>query len=197
MPVKRAIDIIGATVGFLLSMPVVLIAAISVKLDSPGPAFFVQDRVGKRGRVFKIYKLRTMVEDAEEQLDQVIDLGSLDEPVFKLRDDPRSTRVGRFLRRWSIDEAPQFLNVLRGDMSLVGPRPEEVRMVDYYNSRHRQRLCIKPGITGPVQINGRGDLTLDERVQLELDYIENYTLGRDLQILLRTIPEVIQGNGSY
>ncbi|MGD8903914.1 MAG: sugar transferase [Anaerolineae bacterium] len=197
MPVKRAIDIIGATIGFLLSVPIVLIAAILVKLDSPGPAFFVQDRVGKRGRVFKIYKLRTMVENAEEQLDRMIDLEALDEPVFKLRDDPRTTRVGRFLRRWSIDEAPQFLNVLKGDMSLVGPRPEEVRMVDYYNARHRQRLRIRPGLTGPVQINGRGDLTLEQRVQLELDYIENYTLGRDLHILLQTVPEVIRGNGSY
>ena len=197
MPVKRAIDIIGATIGFLLSVPIVLIAAILVKLDSPGPAFFVQERVGKRGRVFKIYKLRTMVEDAEEQLARVIDLDSLDEPVFKLRDDPRTTRVGRFLRRWSIDEAPQFLNVFKGDMSLVGPRPEEVRMVDYYNARHRQRLRIRPGLTGPVQINGRGDLTLEQRVQLELEYIENYTLGRDLQILMRTVPEVIRGNGSY
>ena len=138
-----------------------------------------------------------MVENAEEMLDQVIDLDSLDEPVFKLRDDPRSTRVGRFLRRWSIDEVPQFLNVLKGEMSLVGPRPEEVRIVDYYNSRHRQRLLIKPGITGPVQVNGRGDLPLEERVQLEVDYGENYSLGRDLKILLQTIPAVIRGNGSY
>jgi lipopolysaccharide/colanic/teichoic acid biosynthesis glycosyltransferase/glycosyltransferase involved in cell wall biosynthesis len=197
MLVKRGIDIIGATIGLLLSIPVVFIAAILVRLDSPGPAFFVQDRVGKRGRVFRIYKLRTMVENAEDLLDQLIDLDSLDEPVFKLRDDPRTTRVGRFLRRWSIDEAPQFLNVLKGDMSLVGPRPEEVRMVDYYNARHRQRLRIRPGLTGPVQINGRGDLALEQRVQLELDYIENYTLSRDLQILLRTIPGVIRGNGSY
>ena len=197
MIVKRAIDVIGATIGLLLSVPVVVIAAILVKLDSPGPVFFVQDRVGKRGRVFRIYKLRTMVEDAEELLDQVIDLDLLDEPAFKLLDDPRRTRVGRFLRRWSIDEAPQFLNVLKGDMSLVGPRPEEVRMVDYYNSRHRQRLLIKPGLTGPVQINGRGDLAMEERIQLELDYIENYSLERDLEILARTIPAVIQGNGSY
>ena len=197
MLVKRAIDVVGAAIGLLLSLPVVLTAAIMVKLDSRGPVFFVQDRVGKSGRVFKISKLRTMVDNAAEMLDQVIDLDSLDEPVFKLRDDPRSTRVGRFLRRWSIDEVPQFLNVLKGEMSLVGPRPEEVRIVDYYNSRHRQRLLIKPGITGPVQVNGRGDLPLEERVQLEVDYGENYSLGRDLKILLQTIPAVIRGNGSY
>ena len=197
MLAKRVIDLVGATIGILLSVPILCIAAIMVKLDSRGPVFFSQDRVGKRGRVFKIYKLRTMVENAEELLDQVIDIDSLDEPVFKLRDDPRSTRVGRFLRRWSIDEVPQFLNVLKGDMSLVGPRPEEVRIVDYYSSRHRQRLRIKPGLTGPVQINGRGDLALKERVDLEMDYCENYSLGLDVRILLQTIPAVIRGNGSY
>lgn len=197
MLAKRATDVIGAAIGLLISSPVLLTAAIMVKLDSRGPVFFVQERVGESGRIFRIYKLRTMVANAEALLDQLIDIDSLDEPVFKLRDDPRSTRVGRFLRRWSIDEIPQFLNVLKGDMSLVGPRPEEVRIVDHYNDRHRQRLLMKPGITGPVQINGRGDLTLDERVQLETDYTENYSLKRDLQILMRTIPTVIRGLGSY
>jgi len=195
--VKREIDIVGAAIGLLLSVPIVSIAAILIKLDSRGPIFFVQDRAGENGRVFKIYKLRTMVDNAEKLLDQLIDLDSLDEPVFKLRDDPRVTRVGRFLRRWSIDELPQFLNVLKGDMSLVGPRPEDVRIVRYYDSWHRQRLRVKPGVTGPVQVNGRGDLSLEERVQLEVDYIRNYSLGRDLKILLRTIPAVIRGNGSY
>jgi len=194
---KRAIDIVGGAIGLLVSVPVVPIAAILIKLDSRGPVFFVQDRVGENGRVFQIYKLRTMVGNAEELLDQLIDLESLDEPMYKLRDDPRVTRVGRYLRRWSIDELPQFLNVLKGDMSLVGPRPEEVRVVRYYSAWHRQRLRVKPGVTGPVQINGRGDLALEERVQLEIDYIDNYSLGRDLKILLRTIPVVIEGNGSY
>jgi lipopolysaccharide/colanic/teichoic acid biosynthesis glycosyltransferase len=138
-----------------------------------------------------------MVDNAEDLLDQLVDLDSLDEPVFKLRNDPRVTRVGRFLRRWSIDELPQFLNVLRGDMSLVGPRPEEVRIVRYYDAWHRQRLRVKPGVTGPVQVNGRGDLSLEERVRLEVDYIRNYSLRRDLRILLRTIPAVIRGSGSY
>jgi lipopolysaccharide/colanic/teichoic acid biosynthesis glycosyltransferase len=195
--VKRAIDVIGAAFGLLLSVPVVPIAAILIKLDSRGPVFFVQDRVGETGKIFKIYKLRTMVANADGLLDQLIDLESLDEPVFKLRDDPRVTRVGHFLRRWSIDELPQFLNVLKGDMSLVGPRPEQVRIVRYYNAWHRQRLRVKPGVTGPVQVNGRGDLSLEERVRLEVDYTHNYSLRRDLEILLMTIPAVIQGRGSY
>jgi lipopolysaccharide/colanic/teichoic acid biosynthesis glycosyltransferase/glycosyltransferase involved in cell wall biosynthesis len=195
--VKRVMDVVGAAIGLLLSVPVVPVAAILIKLDSRGPVFFVQDRVGENGRIFKIYKLRTMVDNAEELLDQLIDLDSLDEPVFKLRDDPRVTRVGRFLRRWSIDELPQFLNVLKGDMSLVGPRPEEVRIVHYYDAWHRMRLRVRPGVTGPVQVNGRGALLLEERVRLEVDYIRNYSLGRDFRILLRTISAVIRGYGSY
>lgn len=195
--VKRTIDVVGASVGLLLAAPAVPVAAILIKLDSQGPVFFRQDRVGENGRVFTIYKFRTMVASAEGLLDELVDLDALEEPVFKLKDDPRVTRVGRFLRRWSIDELPQFLNVLQGDMSLVGPRPEEVRLVRCYNAWHRQRLLVKPGVTGPVQINGRADLTLEERVQLEVDYIRNYSLGRDLRILLRTIPAVIRGNGSY
>jgi lipopolysaccharide/colanic/teichoic acid biosynthesis glycosyltransferase len=195
--VKRAIDVVGAVFGLLLSVPVVPIAAILIKLDSRGPIFFVQDRVGETGRIFKIYKLRTMVANADGMLDQLIDLESLDEPVFKLRDDPRVTRVGRFLRRWSIDELPQFLNVLKGDMSLVGPRPEEVRIVRYYDAWHRQRLRVKPGVTGPVQVNGRGDLSLEERVRLEVHYADNYSLKHDLEILLMTVPAVIRGRGSY
>ncbi len=134
--------------------------------------------------------------DAEEALEELLPLEKLEEPVFKLKDDPRRTRVGRFLRRWSLDELPQFWNVFKGDMSLVGPRPEETRIVNYYSDWHRRRLSIKPGLTGPMQVNGRGDLSLDERVQLELDYIENYSLWRDLAIIARTIPAVLRGQGA-
>ncbi len=144
-----------------------------------------------------MYKFRTMVVNAEELLDKLISVDDLTEPVFKLKNDPRVTRIGSILRRTSIDELPQLFNVLKGEMSLVGPRPEEVRMVKRYNSWHRKRLAVKPGITGPMQINGRGDLSLEERVRLELDYIRNYSLWKDLKILLKTVPVVIRGVGSY
>jgi lipopolysaccharide/colanic/teichoic acid biosynthesis glycosyltransferase len=194
---KRAMDVVGALVGIPLSAPLMLVAAILIKLDSRGPVLFVQERVGKDGRPFRMYKLRSMVANAEALLDELVDLDALDEPVFKLKDDPQVTRVGRFLRRWSIDELPQLVNVLRGEMSLVGPRPEEARIVCYYSPWHRRRLRAKPGITGPVQVNGRGDLSLEERVRLEVDYIRHYSLRRDVELLLRTIPVVIRGDGSY
>ncbi|MCB0252049.1 MAG: sugar transferase, partial [Anaerolineae bacterium] len=164
---------------------------------SPGPIFFGQTRVGENGRPFRILKLRSMVCDAEARLPEVVDLNALHEPVFKLPDDPRVTRVGRVLRRTSLDEAPQFLNVLRGDMSLVGPRPEEEQVVARYSDEQRRRLAVKPGITGPMQINGRGDLSLQERLRLELDYIDNYSLRRDVAIMLRTIPAIMRGDGAY
>jgi exopolysaccharide biosynthesis polyprenyl glycosylphosphotransferase len=194
---KRIMDIVGALVGLPLSAPLMAVAAVLIKLDSPGPVLFAQQRVGDKGRVFTIYKLRTMVANAEELLDQLIDLDALDEPMFKLKDDPRVTPLGRFLRRWSIDELPQLVNVLKGEMSLVGPRPEETRLVQRYNHWHKRRLMAKPGLTGPVQINGRGDLPLKERVQLEVDYIDNYSLWKDLVILVKTIPVILWGNGSY
>lgn len=195
--IKRLMDIVGALIALPISAPIIAVTAVVVKLDSPGPVFFSQERAGENGKTFTIYKLRTMVVNAEELLDDLIDLDTLEEPVFKLQDDPRVTSVGRFLRRWSIDELPQFVNVLKGEMSLVGPRPEESRLVRRYSQWHRLRLRAKPGLTGPVQINGRGDLPLEDRVRLEVDYINNYTLWKDLSILVRTIPVVVLGNGSY
>ena len=192
---KRMMDIVGALIGIPLSVPLILVAAVLIKLDSRGPVLFCQERVGINDKTFKMYKLRTMVANAEELLDQLIDLDSMDEPVFKLEDDPRVTCVGRFLRRWGLDELPQLFNVLKGEMSLVGPRPEEIRVVRYYNTWHRQRLKAKPGITGPAQINGQRHLSLKERVRLEVDYMQDYSLCRDLEILLRTIPAVIRRNG--
>ena len=194
---KRCMDIMGALIAIPLSAPLVVVAAILIKLDSRGPVLFMQLRSGVNGKVFKIYKLRTMVVNAEELLNQLIDLDALAEPMFKLRDDPRVTPLGRFLRRWSIDELPQFYNVLRGEMSLVGPRPEEARLARRYNHWHRLRLLAKPGLTGPVQIGGRGDLCLEDRVRLEVDYICNYSVWKDIEILLKTVPAVIRGNGSY
>jgi lipopolysaccharide/colanic/teichoic acid biosynthesis glycosyltransferase len=181
----------------VLAAPLFPILALLIKLDSPGPVLFIQERAGKDGRPFRIYKLRSMVDGADEMLPDLVDLDHLSPPVVKLRDDPRVTRVGRFLRRTSLDELPQLVNVLLGEMSLVGPRPEEMRIVRLYNDWHRQRLAVKPGITGPMQVSGRGDLHFDRRVQLELDYIRDYTVIEDLRILLRTLLVVITGRGAY
>lgn len=195
--IKRAIDVGGSLVGLTVFVPFLPFLAIAIKLDSPGPVFFVQERAGKHGRRFKMIKLRTMVEGAEEMLPELVDLDSLSSPAFKLRDDPRVTQVGHFLRRTSIDELPQLWNVLKGDMSLVGPRPEEMRIVKRYNDWHRQRLVVKPGLTGPMQVNGRADLDLDERVELELDYIRDYSLWKDISLMARTIVAIISGRGAY
>lgn len=195
--VKRALDIVGALVGLALSIPLVAVAAVMIKLDSPGPVFYYQVRIGENGRPFRIVKLRSMVQDADARLDELVDLESLDEPAYKLLNDPRVTRVGQVLRRTSLDETPQFFNVLVGEMSLVGPRPEDARIVAMYNDEQRRRLAVKPGMTGPMQVNGRGDLPLSERLRLELDYIDNYSLRRDLAILLRTFPTIWRGHGAY
>ncbi len=193
---KRLLDIVGGLVGCTLLAAVLPFVGVAIKVGSPGAIFFRQERIGQRGRPFYVYKFRSMVADAEAQLDDLIDIEQLDEPAFKLENDPRVTKIGRWLRRWSIDELPQFWNVLKGEMSLVGPRPEETRMVAQYNAWQRRRLTVKPGITGPMQVNGRGDLSLNERVQLEIDYIENYTIGRDVAILWQTFPAVLGGEGA-
>jgi exopolysaccharide biosynthesis polyprenyl glycosylphosphotransferase len=197
MIIKRAIDLVFSTFILLLASPLLLVSAIAIKLDSKGPVFFSQVRVGKGGRTFRMFKLRTMVEDAEAQLDSLIDLDSLDEPMFKIKDDPRVTRVGSMLRRLSLDEIPQFINVLRGDMSLVGPRPEEVAVVELYDERQRERLAVKPGLTGPMQIAGRGELGFEERLALERDYLDNLTITGDIAILIRTPRAVIEGDGAF
>jgi lipopolysaccharide/colanic/teichoic acid biosynthesis glycosyltransferase len=193
---KRLLDVTGALIGILFTAPLMAAAAIAIKLDSRGPVLFLQERAGKEGRPFKIFKLRTMVQNAEELLDRYVDIDALEEPVFKLKDDPRVTRVGRILRRWRIDELPQLFNVLRGEMSLVGPRPEECRIVQYYSSWHRQRLSVKPGITGPAQISGCRYLVLSERVRMDIEYVKNHTLCRDIWILIKTIPSLLHGESS-
>jgi lipopolysaccharide/colanic/teichoic acid biosynthesis glycosyltransferase len=194
---KRVIDVVGSLVTMALTLPWLPVLALLIKLDSPGPVFFVQERAGKDGRPFRIYKLRSMIEGADAMLGTLVDLDTLSPPVVKLKDDPRVTRFGRFLRRTSLDELPQLVNVLRGDMSLVGPRPEETRIVRLYNDWHRQRLAVKPGITGPMQVSGRADLDFDRRVELELEYIRDYSVLADLGILLRTLFAVISGKGAY
>ncbi len=194
---KRALDVVGATLSLIVCSPVMLALAALIRLDSPGPILFTQERAGQYGKPFRIYKFRTMVANAEALLDQVVNVNELSEPHFKLRNDPRVTRVGKWLRRASLDELPQFFNVLWGNMSLVGPRPEMMRLASQYSPLQRQRLLVKPGITGAMQISGRGDLSFDEWMKLELDYIENYSIWRDLVILAKTVPVVLSGRGAY
>ena len=197
MVIKRVIDIFFSALFLALAAPVLLLSALLIKLDSPGPVFFRQVRVGKDGRRFTMLKLRTMSADAENELDELIDLDALDEPAFKIRDDPRVTRVGAVLRRLSVDEIPQFINVLKGDMSLVGPRPEEEAVVALYDERQRQRLVVKPGLTGPMQVAGRGELGFEERLSLDRDYVDNLTITGDIRILIRTPRAVIRGDGAF
>src|SRR5215208_3266823 len=195
--IKRAFDLVFASLGLLVLAPFLPFVLAAIKLDSRGPAIFMQLRAGRLAVPFRMYKLRTMTVDAEDELETLVSLDALAEPMFKLRADPRVTRVGRFLRRFSLDELPQLVNVLRGQMSIVGPRPEEMQVVERYRLEHRFRLDVKPGMTGPMQVYGRGDLTFSERLAVELDYVENPSLGRDLRILLQTIPAALRGRGAY
>lgn len=194
---KRILDILGASIGLVFTIIVWPPIALLIKLDSGGPVLFRQERIGQHGRPFTMLKFRTMHQNATAEWPRLIADRGLSEPVLKLADDPRLTRAGRFLRRWSLDELPQFWNVLKGEMSLVGPRPEEPRVVAFYSDYHRRRLAAKPGITGPMQIDARADLNLDDRTALDLDYIENASLWRDIIILLRTLPVVLRGKGAY
>jgi exopolysaccharide biosynthesis polyprenyl glycosylphosphotransferase len=194
---KRALDVFVSGVALLLASPVMVLAALAILIDSGLPVFFRQKRAGKDGEPFTMLKFRTMVADAEDRLGELIDLSKLDEPAFKIPDDPRVTRVGKFLRRTSIDELPQLINVLRGEMSLVGPRPEEEAVVALYDERQRGRLAIKPGLTGPMQVYGRSDLTFEERLAMERDYLDNLSLLTDLQILIRTPRAIVRGEGAY
>jgi exopolysaccharide biosynthesis polyprenyl glycosylphosphotransferase len=194
---KRSLDIaVSATLLALLS-PLLLAVSLLILLDSGRPVLFRQGRAGKDGEPFTMLKFRTMVTDAEERLGELVDLEKLDEPVFKIPDDPRVTSAGRFLRRTSLDELPQLINVLKSDMSLVGPRPEEEAVVALYDERQRIRLAVKPGLTGPMQVYGRGDLTFEERLAMERDYLDNLSVVSDLAILLRTPSAIVRGDGAY
>jgi len=195
--IKRSFDIAVAGVGLLVTLPLWPLLALAIRLDSRGPVFYSQVRAGLDGEPFRIHKFRTMVDRAHERLHEVITIEELEVPMFKLSDDPRVTRLGRFLRRLSLDEVPQLWNVLRGEMSVVGPRPEMVELVEHYKPEHRFRLTVKPGLTGPMQVFGRGDLTFHERLAVELDYIENLSLARDLRILAETVPVALRGSGAY
>jgi lipopolysaccharide/colanic/teichoic acid biosynthesis glycosyltransferase len=173
------------------------LVALVIKLDSPGPTLFRQERVGKGGRPFTLYKFRSMGVGAEDQKELLRNLNEADGPLFKIKEDPRVTRLGRLLRRLSLDELPQFYNVLRGDMSLIGPRPPLPEEVVQYQPWHMRRLEIAPGITGLWQVSGRSELPFDEMALLDIYYIEQWTPALDVKILLRTIPTVLFGDGAY
>ena len=197
MAIKRLIDIVGSAIGLVLLAPLMAVIALAIRINSRGPAFFRQSRAGRHGRPFKIIKFRTMCRDAEDRIAEVISPDGLEEPMYKLRNDPRVTGVGRFLRRTSLDELPQLINVLRGQMSLVGPRPEEVWLVERYGETERFKLQMRPGVTGPMQVHGRGELTFQERVAVEREYVEKYSLRKDGQIVLRTASAVLRATGAY
>jgi exopolysaccharide biosynthesis polyprenyl glycosylphosphotransferase len=180
--IKRAIDVAGATIGLVVLAPLMLTIAVAIKLSDGGSVLFLQQRAGKGAARFTMLKFRTMVVDAEARLTTLLSIDELEEPAFKFSLDPRVTRVGRVLRRWSLDELPQLLNVLLGQMSLVGPRPEELAVVERYTPEQRIRLALRPGLTGPMQVYGRGALLFYERLAVEREYIENFSLGGDLRI---------------
>ena len=195
--VKRVFDVALVLLSLPLTLPVGLLVALIVRLDSAGPVLFRQQRVGKGGQLFTFYKFRTMVRDAEARKAELTSMNEADGPLFKMRDDPRITRVGRFLRRSSIDEWPQLINVLKGEMSLIGPRPALPDEVAHYEPWQRQRLEVVPGCAGLSQALGRSDISFDEGVRLDIYYAENWSFGMDLRILLMLIPVVISGRGAY
>lgn len=195
--VKAILDRILAAAGLIVSFPILLVAALLIKLTSPGPILFIQERGGLNGRPFPMLKFRTMGVGAEAERALLLHANQMDGPVFKIADDPRVTAVGRILRRTSIDELPQLVNVLLGHMSLVGPRPLPLVETRELTGVHRRRLSVKPGITGLWQVSGRNDLTFDEWMALDLQYIDSWSLGLDLAILLRTLPALVSGRGAW
>jgi exopolysaccharide biosynthesis polyprenyl glycosylphosphotransferase len=194
---KRLLDIAVSGMALVATSPIFLVTAIVVKLDSPGPVFFKQTRVGKWGVTFGCYKFRSMYVDAEKRKMELIVQNEADGPIFKIRHDPRITRVGRIIRKLSIDELPQLINVLRGEMSLVGPRPALPHEVARYEFDQLRRLDAMPGITGLQQVSGRSDLSFKRWVELDIQYIAEQSFLKDVEILLKTLPAVITGRGAY
>jgi exopolysaccharide biosynthesis polyprenyl glycosylphosphotransferase len=197
LAVKRAIDVVLSAAALLALSPLLLVTAVAIKLDSPGPVLFRQRRIGVNGREFRMVKFRSMHRDAEARLASLRALNEVSGPVFKIKRDPRITRVGRFIRRTSIDELPQFWNVLRGEMSIVGPRPHLPAEADQYQRRHVRRLSVKPGITCTWQVSGRSSIGFDRWMELDLAYIDSWSLWQDVKILARTIPAVLTGRGAH
>jgi lipopolysaccharide/colanic/teichoic acid biosynthesis glycosyltransferase len=188
-------DLVLSSIALVLLSPLMLLIAVAVKLESPGPVIYPSLRVGKKGRSFVCYKFRTMAAGAEKQKDRLRHLNERRGPFFKMADDPRVTRLGRFLRKYSLDELPQFWNVLKGEMSLVGPRPHPVEDCAGYSAEHRRRLDVKPGLTGLWQVTARANPSFETCMVLDLGYIRNWSFLLDCKILMRTIPAVLAGEG--
>jgi len=193
---KEIIDRVGASIGMILSAPFIGLAALLIRLDSRGPIFYKQKRSGRNGRVFEMLKLRTMVNEADSFKEQLEHLNEMSGPVFKIKDDPRITKIGKFLRKYSIDEFPQFYNVLKGDMSLVGPRPPLPQEVAKFEPWQHRKLSVKPGLSCLWQVNGRSNLDFDHWIKLDLEYIDDWSLTLDAKILAQTIPAVLKGKGA-
>lgn len=194
---KRGLDLLLATIALLLLFPLMLLTALAIRIESPGPVIFRQTRVGKWGKPFICYKFRSMCIDAETRKSELLRHNEVDGPIFKMQSDPRITGVGRIIRKLSIDELPQLFNVLKGDMSLVGPRPPVPQEVKQYKFDHLRRLDAIPGLTGLQQVSGRSDLSFERWVELDMQYIAHQSLRKDVEILLKTIPAVILGKGAY
>ncbi|MEE6664499.1 sugar transferase [Limosilactobacillus fermentum] len=196
--IKRLFDVVASSIGVVVISPVLLIIAICIKVDDPhGPVIYTQTRVGKDGHEFKIIKFRSMVSNADELLAKLQDQNEVDGAMFKMKDDPRITRVGRVIRKYSLDELPQLINVVTGSMSIVGPRPPLVSEVEQYTEYDKQRLLVTPGATGMWQVGGRNDVDFDEMVRLDLTYIQNRSVWLDLKIMLETVKVMIKPNGAY
>ena len=195
--VKRTIDLISSALLLAALSPIFFLIAAMIKIDSKGPVFFGQARVGKDGRPFKMFKFRSMIKDAEAMIPDLEKFSETEGHIFKIKDDPRMTRVGKWIRRLSVDEWPQLINVFKGDMSLIGPRPPLPREVEKYSPWHKKRLRIAPGISGLWQVSGRSLLPFEDMVRLDIYYIENWSLWLDIKLLFRTIPVVITGSGAY
>ena len=198
LALKRVLDFLGSAALLVLLGPFLLAIALLIRLDSSGPVLFRQERVGLNRRIFKVLKFRTMVTEADQRQEELESLNEADGPVFKIKNDPRVTRLGRFLRHFSIDELPQLLNVIKGEMSLVGPRPLPLRDVKLIDTQwHKRRFSVKPGLTCLWQVNGRSDVDFERWVRMDLEYIDTWSLALDLKILLKTIPAVFRGSGAY
>jgi exopolysaccharide biosynthesis polyprenyl glycosylphosphotransferase len=194
---KRMLDVAGSIGALIILSPLLIGVALLIKLTSPGPVFFRQERVGADEKIFSCYKFRSMYEDAEQRQAELEAKNEADGAIFKMKKDPRITPVGRFIRRWSIDELPQLINVLKGEMSLVGPRPLPIRDFEHMSELHKKRLATIPGITGHWQISGRSNLSFEDMIQLDLYYIENWSLSLDIKIILKTLKAVLRHEGAY
>lgn len=196
---KRLIDVIGSIVALVVFTPMMLVIMLLIKLEDKGPVFYGQTRIGKNGAEFKMWKFRSMIENAHELRSQMMAQNDSDGPMFKIKDDPRVTKIGHFIREKSLDEIPQFFNVLKGEMSLVGPRPSLPEEVMEFDSQERERLNVLPGLTGLWQVSGRNNLSFDDMIYLDLEYVKHHSVLWDIKIIFITVAQMFfsKGNGAY